>query len=88
MSADPQIECTAILANISAYLDGELDSSSCAAIEAHCATCAYCAPVVQGLQRTIGLCHQAAHAPLPEDVRSRAQESVRRLLDSRRGGRA
>jgi len=83
MSA-PSSECTAILAEISAYLDGELDAIACAAIEAHCSTCARCAPVLQGLQRTVGLCRQAARAPLPDDVRARAQESVRRLLDERR----
>jgi anti-sigma factor RsiW len=73
--------CTAILMNISAYLDGELDTSACAAIEAHSATCPHCAPVVEGLRRTVGLCREAGSAPLPEDVRQRARESVRRLLE-------
>ena len=72
--------CAAILANISAFLDGELDATECAAIEAHCAACARCAPVVAGLRDTIGLCRNAAAAPLPESVRARAQEAVRRLL--------
>lgn len=79
----PANDCDAILANISAYLDGELDATACAAIEAHCAGCARCAPLVDGLRRTIGLCRDAATAPLPEDVRARARESVRRLLDER-----
>ena len=82
MSAASQA-CTAILGNISAYLDGELDVTACAAIEAHCATCPHCAPVVEGLRRTIGLCREAAAAPLPDDVRARARDRVRRLLDER-----
>jgi anti-sigma factor RsiW len=72
--------CAAILANISAFLDGELDATECAAIEAHCAACERCAPVVAGLRDTIGLCRNAAAAPLPEAVRRRAQDAVTRLL--------
>jgi anti-sigma factor RsiW len=74
------VGCAAILANISAFLDGELDATACAAIEAHCAGCPRCAPVVEGLRRTIGLCREAADAPVPEPVRARAREAVRRLL--------
>lgn len=73
-------ECAAILSNISAFLDGELDETACAAIEDHCARCTRCAPVVAGLRRTIGLCRDAAQAPVPEPVRERAREAVRRLL--------
>ena len=81
MKTDDTSACAAILSNISAFLDGELDATACAAIEAHCAACARCAPVVEGLQRTIGLCRAAATAPLPDAVRVRAREAVRRLLD-------
>ena len=73
--------CKDVLANISSYLDGELDTAACDAIEQHCLTCASCATVVNGLRETIGLCRQAATLPLPDDVRRRARESVRRLLD-------
>jgi anti-sigma factor RsiW len=74
-------ECAAILANISAYLDGELEVTACAAIETHCARCPRCAPVVEGLRRTIGLCRDAGSVPLPDAVRARARASVRRLLN-------
>lgn len=74
-------DCAAILANISAFLDGELDATSCAAIEAHCAECERCAPVVEGLRRTIGLCRNAGTVPLPGPVRQRARDSIRRLLE-------
>lgn len=74
-------ECRAILAGISAYLDGDLDVTACDAIERHCQVCERCAAVVRGLRETVGLCRQAASAPLPESVRQRARDSVRRLLD-------
>ena len=73
--------CTAILANISAYLDGELETTACDAIEEHCQGCPSCAAVVKGLRETVGLCREAGSVPLPDAVRQRVRDSVRRLLD-------
>ena len=80
MSA-PSNTCREVLANISGYLDGELDTTACDAIEQHCLACPSCAALVNGLRETIGLCRQAATVPLPDAVRRRALESVRQLLD-------
>jgi anti-sigma factor RsiW len=73
--------CHDVLTNISRYLDGELETTACDAIEQHCRTCSSCAAVVDGLRETIGLCRQAGTVPLPEEVRRRARDSVRHLLD-------
>ena len=81
MSAPPNT-CREVLANISGYLDGELDSTACDAIERHCISCPSCTALVNGLRETVGLCRQAATVPLPDAVRRRALESVRQLLDS------
>jgi anti-sigma factor RsiW len=80
MSAAPNT-CKEILANISSYLDDELETTTCEAIERHCLECPSCAALVNGLRDTVGLCRQAATAPLPDAVRQRARESVRQLLD-------
>jgi len=80
MSAPPN-RCKEVLANISGYLDGELDTTACDAIERHCLECASCAALVNGLRETVGLCRQAATVPLPDAVRQRARDSVRQLLD-------
>ena len=80
MSA-PTNTCHEVLTNISGYLDGELDTTACDAIERHCQDCASCAGLVNGLRETVGLCREAATAPLPDAVRQRARDSVRRLLD-------
>ena len=74
-------ECRTVLAEIEAYLDGELDAVGCAAIERHCDECPSCASVVRGLQTTIGLCRDAGLAPLPTSVRARAREQMIRLLE-------
>jgi anti-sigma factor RsiW len=73
-------ECAAMLSRISAYLDGELAVTECADIEAHCAGCASCGAVVDSLRRTIGLCRDVGSRSLPDAVRARAREHVRRLL--------
>jgi len=80
-------DCKAILADISAYLDGELDRTACDAIERHCQGCPTCAALVNGLRDTVGLCQDAASVPLPETVRHRAQASVRQLLNRDLGKR-
>jgi anti-sigma factor RsiW len=79
--SESQTECRAMLANISAYLDGELEATACDAIEQHCRGCASCAALVRGLRETVGLCRAAASIPLPEPVRQRARDSVRELLE-------
>lgn len=81
MTEPSRQDCAAILASISAFLDGELEATACAAIEEHCARCPRCAPVVEGLRRTVGLCREAGTVPLPDAVLQRARASVRRLLD-------
>ena len=45
MSAIPHT-CKEVLADISAYLDGELETSACDAIDRHCLECASCAAMV------------------------------------------
>jgi anti-sigma factor RsiW len=79
--SNPANTCKEVLANISSYLDGELDTTACDAIERHCLGCPRCAALVNGLRETVGLCREAGTMPLPDTVRQRARESVRRLLD-------
>lgn len=73
-------ECAAVLGGISAYLDGELETTECETIEQHCQSCAGCAAVVTGLRNTIGLCRGAVVEQLPESVRRKAQDSIAQLL--------
>jgi anti-sigma factor RsiW len=80
--------CKAILANISCYLDGELDATACDEIERHCHDCPICSDLVNGLRDTVGLCRRAGSVPLPEAVVQRARDSVRQLLDRETTGRS
>lgn len=80
MTGLPPVTCDSLLAQISAYLDGDLDGSACAAIERHAASCPACGRVIEDFRRTTGLCRTAASAPLPDDVRARARARVLELL--------
>lgn len=84
MTTPARVECVKVLAQIQAYVDGELDVLECSAIERHCTACDACAAIVRGLQETIGLCREVGRAPLPESVSGRAREQVKRLLESSR----
>jgi anti-sigma factor RsiW len=74
-------DCKVVLVDIAAYLDGDLAGTACDAIERHCQVCPSCEALVKGLRETVGLCRQAGAAPLPDAVRQRARDGVRRLLD-------
>jgi anti-sigma factor RsiW len=78
--------CHEVLRHISGYLDGELETTACGAIEQHCRECFRCGALVAGLRETVGLCRQAGTAPLPDAVRQRARERVRQLLDRQEKG--
>jgi anti-sigma factor RsiW len=80
MNEDRNGDCGTIRAGISAYLDGDLDTNACEAIERHCRDCSRCAALVEGLRETIGLCREAGRAPLPESIRQRAKASMAQLL--------
>ena len=59
--------CAEVLAGISAYLDGELETTGCDAIEHHCRTCPDCATLVEGFVRRSA--SVGAPDAIPGDVR-------------------
>jgi anti-sigma factor RsiW len=87
MKEDTSIDCGAMRATISAYLDGDLDAVACEEIEGHCRDCARCAALVEGLRETIGLCREAGRVPLPESVRERARASMAAVLAAEKRAR-
>jgi anti-sigma factor (TIGR02949 family) len=65
-------ECHHLLSRLSEYVDGTLEEQLCAALERHLEDCEDCRIVVDTLNRTVYLYHQAAaKADVPEDVRQR-----------------
>ena len=80
MTQSPSATCDSLLQHISSYLDGDLNQTTCAAIEQHAASCPACGRVIEDFRRATGLCRSAATAPLPENVRDRARARVQELL--------
>ena len=80
MTAYPDVTCDTLLASISAYLDGDLGAATCAAIEAHAATCDRCGAVIADFREATGMCRKIADTPLPPAVQDLARARVRSLL--------
>ena len=81
-SSEKQGDCRAQLAELFAYLDGELSEARCRAIERHLASCECCDELAAGLRRAIAVCRASGRERLPPRVRARAQARVARLLDA------
>lgn len=63
--------CQEILDRMSDYVDGELEASLCAELEAHLAGCRNCRVMVDTMRKTITLYHAQPPAELPSDVQGR-----------------
>ena len=70
------VECGALLARLSEFLDGELPPELCREIEAHMADCGPCRDVIETLRRTVDLCRALPRRELPEEARA----AIRALL--------
>ena len=65
-------QCRQLLGSLSEYIDGELQTELCAAIEEHLKDCDNCRIVVNTLRKTVELYEQTAEpAELPAAVRER-----------------
>ena len=63
--------CQELVAQLSDYVDGELEADLCAAIEAHLAGCPNCRVIVDTVQKVIRLYRAEAARELPSDVEDR-----------------
>lgn len=84
-SSPPRVsagDCRAQLAELFAYLDGELSASRCRAIERHLQACPCCDTLAGDLRCAIAVCRSAGHERLPGTVRARARQRIKRLLAS------
>ena len=83
MTKKTSAHCEVMLERLSAYLDGDLAASACRDIERHAAGCPRCSAVLRDLRKTVGVCHRAAAAPLPAEIRRRARARVRQIMRDR-----
>lgn len=69
--------CQELLDHISDYVDGELETTLCAELEAHLARCHNCRVMVDTVRRTITLYHSQAPTELPAGVENRLYKVLR-----------
>jgi len=81
-------ECLAIFARLSEYIDGELDSPTCAEVEAHMADCPPCIEFLRSLRASARsprlLDNQPAPAPLPPAFENKLKDAWTAALARRR----
>ncbi len=63
--------CRDLLDQLSGYIDGELEATICAEVEAHLAECPNCRIMVDTVRKTITLYRSQATTTLPSDVEER-----------------
>lgn len=70
------LTCSQVLADLSGYLDGELDAARRASVEAHVSDCQNCARFGAGFSGLLGLMRTQLAAPeaVPADVAARLQQ--------------
>lgn len=77
-AASRPISCRALFAQLSNYLDDEIDPSLCARLEAHLDGCAPCKAYLNSLEETIRRCR--THCPPP--IKKKLRSDLRALLKS------
>ncbi len=78
MSGCEDIRCKEVIREISSYLDGELDAGLRQSLEAHLKMCHDCRVVFDTTRKTIELYCDGKLFPLPDLVRNRLHEALRR----------
>lgn len=76
------MNCNKAMKEISEYLDGELDKALQLTLETHLTYCNHCHAVYNTTKKTIELYCDGKLFALPDDVRSRLHEALRRKLQS------
>ena len=74
------MKCNKVIREISGYLDGELDSELRQTLEAHLTYCNHCHTVYDSTKKTIELYCDGKLFALPEEVRTRLHEALRRKV--------
>jgi RNA polymerase sigma-70 factor (ECF subfamily) len=81
-AAGPTI-CPDVLTLFSRHLEGQLDSSVCATMEAHLAQCGHCRGACESLKRTLALCRQLPTPDVPAPLAASIRASLRQVVDHR-----
>jgi anti-sigma factor RsiW len=68
------MKCKELFALLSEFIDGRLPEGICLEIQAHMADCAPCVAFLNTLQKTVAVCQQLPHQPLPDEMKCELKE--------------
>ena len=77
---EPFPACRDVVAAFSRHLEGEIDASLCAELEAHLEGCAASRGRCDSLRQTLTLCRSGA-ATVPPDVEASVRQALKRFLE-------
>ena len=72
--------CPDVVTLFSRHLEGEIDPSLCATLEAHLAQCSHCHRVCESLKRTLAVCRQLPTPEVPASVAASIRAAIRAAL--------
>jgi RNA polymerase sigma-70 factor (ECF subfamily) len=75
--------CPDVLALFSQHLEGDIDPSVCATMEAHLARCRHCRNTCESLKRTLAICRQLPTPDVPAPVAASIRAAIHTFLNGR-----
>ena len=78
------MKCSAVVREISNYIDGDLDNGMRREIESHLSDCRECQVIVDQTKFTIDVFCDSELVDLPEHVRQRLHQALRRKMQEAR----
>jgi RNA polymerase sigma-70 factor (ECF subfamily) len=77
---DDHHKCRELFEKLSEYIDNELDSANCDAIEAHLQNCPPCQSCLATLKQTVALCREMKASAMPEAASNRLRAMIEQML--------
>ena len=75
--------CPDVLTLFSQHLEGEIDPSVCATMEAHLAQCHHCRDACESLKRTLAICRQLPTPDVPASLAASVKAAIHEFLNQR-----
>jgi RNA polymerase sigma-70 factor, ECF subfamily len=73
--------CPDVLTLFSQHLEGEIDPSACATMEAHLMQCSRCRGTCESLKRTLAMCRQLPTPEVPPSLATSVKAAIRTFLN-------
>ena len=76
-------KCREYIADLNAYIDGEMDPTLCEEIEKHIGECRNCRLMVDSLKMTVKLCREGKEEKLPDELENKLNNVLKNHWDKK-----